>query len=158
MWTTRPKSLESLVRWFQFFSLELSLEVCAFELPLCSPEVFSPEICQRVYYYVWHCQCVLHYPFYVVVFQLMKTSHKTSKEPNSFFGLLLLFLSLCMDGICGMQQDVIVPRYKPDALRMQQMLNVYGIAVSLITSLIWGELLPGLRFLFTNKSCLWVCD
>ena len=65
----------------------------------------------------------------------MSGKKKVSTASNSNLGLLLLVLSLCMDGICGMQQDIVVPRYKPSSLRLQQMLNVYGVVVSLIASL-----------------------
>ncbi|KNB44312.1 shypothetical protein [Blastocystis sp. subtype 4] len=92
----------------------------------------------------------------IVVFQLFSKSKKNSTASNSTFGLILLFLSLCMDGVCGMQQDVVVPRFKPSPLRLQQMLNVYGILVSLITSLLLKELVPGVSFFLTNRRCLWL--
>ena len=88
---------------------------------------------------------------------MMGTAKKVSQQSNSTFGLTLLFLSLCMDGICGMQQDIVIPRYKPSSLRLQVMLNIYGIGVSLITAILQGELLPGIRFLAANHLCLWVC-
>ena len=87
---------------------------------------------------------------------MMSSKKKISNESNSFFGLLLLFLSLCCDGICGMQQDVVVPRFKPSPLRLQQMLNIYGILVSFITSIFLKELIPGISFLVENRICLWV--
>ena len=86
----------------------------------------------------------------------MGSSKKISQRSNSAFGLTLLFLSLCMDGICGMQQDVVVPRFKPSSLRLQVMLNVYGMGVSAVTAILKGELLPGVEFLAKNKQCLWV--
>lgn len=89
---------------------------------------------------------------------MMSKKKKISQESNSSFGLILLFLSLCMDGVCGMQQDVVVPRFKSSALRLQQMLNVYGIGVSFVTAVLTGELVPGLRFLLQYKQCLWVCE
>ena len=61
-----------------------------------------------------------------------------------------------MDGICGMQQDVVVPRYKPSSLRLQQMLNVYGIGVSTVTALFYKELGVGIRFFIDNPKCLWL--
>ena len=79
-----------------------------------------------------------------------------STTSNSNLGLMLLVLSLCMDGICGMQQDIVVPRYKPSSLRLQQMLNVYGIVVSFIASLFLRELQPGFTFLIQNRVCLGV--
>ena len=91
----------------------------------------------------------------IVLFQMMGTAKKVSQQSNSTFGLALLFLSLCMDGICGMQQDVVIPRYKPSSLRLQVMLNIYGIGVSLVTAILQGELLPGIRFLAANHLCLW---
>lgn len=87
---------------------------------------------------------------------MMASKKKVTQESNSVIGLLLLFLSLCCDGICGMQQDVVVPRYKPSSLRLQQMLNVYGILVSFVTALLWKELIPGFSFLLQNRVCLWV--
>ncbi|KAK8804699.1 hypothetical protein WA171_006667 [Blastocystis sp. BT1] len=90
----------------------------------------------------------------IVVFQLMSGKKKVSTASNSNLGLLLLVLSLCMDGICGMQQDIVVPRYKPSSLRLQQMLNVYGVVVSLIASLFLQELQPGFTFLIQNRVCL----
>ena len=92
----------------------------------------------------------------IIVFQLASSKKKVSSTSNSNLGLFLLVLSLCMDGVCGMQQDVIVPRFKPSSLRLQQMLNVYGVAISLITSLFMQELRPGLLFLLQNKICLGV--
>ena len=86
----------------------------------------------------------------------MSGKKKVSTASNSNLGLLLLVLSLCMDGICGMQQDIVVPRYKPSSLRLQQMLNVYGIVVSLIASLFLRELQPGFTFLIQNRVCLGV--
>ena len=87
---------------------------------------------------------------------MMSKKKKISQESNSTFGLILLFLSLCCDGVCGMQQDIVVPRFKPSSLRLQQMLNIYGIIVSIITAIIQGHLLPGISFLLHNKICLWV--
>lgn len=86
----------------------------------------------------------------------MSGKKKVSTASNSNLGLLLLVLSLCMDGICGMQQDIVVPRYKPSSLRLQQMLNVYGVVVSLIASLFLQELQPGFTFLIQNRVCLGV--
>ncbi|KAK8810157.1 hypothetical protein WA538_003706, partial [Blastocystis sp. DL] len=90
----------------------------------------------------------------IVLFQLMSSRKKVSATSNSNLGLLLLFLSLCMDGICGAQQDIVVTRFKPSSLRLQQMLNVYGVVVSFIASLFLQELKPGLLFLLHNKVCL----
>lgn len=55
-----------------------------------------------------------------------------------------------------MQQDIVVPRFKPSSLRLQVMLNIYGMGVSAITAVLKGELLPGVEFLVKNKQCLWV--
>ena len=91
-----------------------------------------------------------------IVFQMMSKKKRISQESNSTFGLILLFLSLCMDGVCGMQQDVVVPRFKPSPLRLQQMLNVFGMLVSFATATLKGELRPGVQFLLRNRQCLWV--
>lgn len=91
-----------------------------------------------------------------IVFQLTSNHKKVSTQANSNLGLILLALSLCMDGVCGMQQDVVVPRYKPSSLRLQEMLNVYGIFVSFVASLFSQELKPGVEFLLKNKVCLGV--
>lgn len=88
----------------------------------------------------------------------MSGKKKVSTTSNSNLGLLLLGLSLCMDGVCGMQQDVVVPRFKPSSLRLQQMLNVYGMVVSLIASLFSQELKPGVTFLIQNRVCLGVSE
>lgn len=90
------------------------------------------------------------------MFQLTSNHKKVSTQANSNLGLILLALSLCMDGVCGMQQDVVVPRYKPSSLRLQEMLNVYGIFVSFVASLFSQELKPGVEFLLKNKVCLGV--
>ena len=90
------------------------------------------------------------------MFQMMSKKKRISQESNSTFGLILLFLSLCMDGVCGMQQDVVVPRFKPSPLRLQQMLNVFGMLVSFATATLTGELRPGVQFLLRNRQCLWV--
>lgn len=92
----------------------------------------------------------------IILFQLMSSRKKVSATSNSNLGLLLLLLSLCMDGVCGAQQDVVVTRFKPSSLRLQQMLNVYGVVVSFIASLFLQELKPGLLFLLRNKVCLGV--
>ena len=42
----------------------------------------------------------------IILFQLMSSRKKVSATSNSNLGLLLLFLSLCMDGIYGAQQDL----------------------------------------------------
>ena len=89
---------------------------------------------------------------------MMGSSKKISQRSNSAFGLILLFLSLCMDGVCGMQQDVVVPQFKPSSLRLQVMLNIYGMGVSAVTAILKGELVPGVEFLVRNKQCLWVRD
>ncbi|KAK8825606.1 hypothetical protein WA577_000779 [Blastocystis sp. JDR] len=91
----------------------------------------------------------------IVLFQMMSKKKRISQESNSTFGLILLFLSLCMDGVCGMQQDVVVPRFKPSPLRLQQMLNVFGMLVSFATATLTGELRPGVQFLLRNRQCLW---
>ena len=90
------------------------------------------------------------------MFQLLSNKKKVSTTSNSNLGLLLLVLSLCMDGVCGMQQDVVVPRFKPSSLRLQVMLNVYGTMIALVASLFSQELLPGLSFLLENRVCLLV--
>lgn len=89
---------------------------------------------------------------------MMSSKKKVSQESNSMFGLILLFLSLCCDGVCGMQQDVVVPLFKPSPLHLQQMLNIWGVGVSFVTALLTGDFLPGLSFLMNNKLCLWVID
>ena len=86
----------------------------------------------------------------------MNDHKKVSTQANSNLGLVLLVLSLCMDGVCGMQQDVVVPRFKPSPLRLQQMLNVFGMLVSFATATLTGELRPGVQFLLRNRQCLWV--
>ncbi|KAK8820378.1 hypothetical protein WA577_006442, partial [Blastocystis sp. JDR] len=90
----------------------------------------------------------------IILFQLMSDHKKVSTQANSNLGLVLLVLSLCMDGVCGMQQDVVVPRFKPSSLRLQEMLNVYGVLVSFVASLFLQELKPGLTFLLKNRVCL----
>ncbi|KAK8817786.1 hypothetical protein WA538_004501, partial [Blastocystis sp. DL] len=92
----------------------------------------------------------------IILFQLNSKSKKATATSNSTFGLVLLFLSLCMDGVCGMQQDVVVPRFKPSPLRLQQMLNVYGMGVSFIAALLRRELVPGVAFFLSNTRCLWL--
>ena len=86
----------------------------------------------------------------------MNDHKKVSTQANSNLGLVLLVLSLCMDGVCGMQHDVVVPRFKPSSLRLQEMLNVYGVLVSFVASLFLQELKPGLTFLLKNRVCLGV--
>ncbi|CBK20119.2 UAA transporter [Blastocystis hominis] len=93
----------------------------------------------------------------IILFQLLSNKKKVSTSSNSNLGLLLLVLSLCMDGVCGMQQDVVVPRFKPSSFRLQVMLNVYGMMIALVASLFSQELLPGLRFLLENRVCLLYC-
>lgn len=100
--------------------------------------------------------CSPIFPLSRIVFQMMSKKKRISQESNSTFGLILLFLSLCMDGVCGMQQDVVVPRFKPSPLRLQQMLNVFGMLVSFATATLTGELRPGVQFLLRNRQCLWV--
>lgn len=90
----------------------------------------------------------------IIIFQLAGNKKKVSTESNSNLGLILLFLSLCCDGVCGMQQDVVVPRFKPSSLRLQEMLNIYGMLVSLFASVFLQELKPGFLFLLHNKTCL----
>lgn len=90
----------------------------------------------------------------IVVFQLTANKKKVSTESNSSLGLILLVLSLCCDGVCGMQQDVVIPRFKPSSLRLQQMLNVFGMLVSLMASVFLKELKPGFAFLLQNTACL----
>ena len=99
---------------------------------------------------------ILPRPHSPPVFQLMSDHKKVSTQANSNLGLVLLVLSLCMDGVCGMQQDVVVPRFKPSPLRLQQMLNVFGMLVSFATATLTGELRPGVQFLLRNRQCLWV--
>ena len=86
----------------------------------------------------------------------MNDHKKVSMQANSNLGLVLLVLPLCRDGVCGMQQDVVVPRFKPSSLRLQEMLNVYGVLVSFVASLFLQELKPGLTFLLKNRVCLGV--
>ena len=93
---------------------------------------------------------------FLVVFQLMGNKKKVSLESNSNLGLVLLVLSLCMDGVCGMQQDVVIPRYKPSSLRLQVMLNIYGMMIAFVDSLFSQEFRPGFQFIFQNKTCLFV--
>ena len=95
---------------------------------------------------------------YVLLGKGIGFGKKISQRSNSAFGLILLFLSLCMDGVCGMQQDVVVPQFKPSSLRLQVMLNIYGMGVSAVTAILKGELVPGVEFLVRNKQCLWVRD
>lgn len=90
------------------------------------------------------------------MFQLFRERKKGGDKDNSYLGIILLLLSLTMDGVCGLQQDVVVPRYKPTPLHLQVMLNSFGVVVSLVTALLYGELGTGIRFLINNKACLMV--
>lgn len=104
------------------------------------------------------CTLLLSRLLLFLVFQLLSSKKKVSTTSNSNLGLLLLLLSLCMDGVCGMQQDIVVPRFKPSSFRLQVMLNVYGMMIALVASLFSQELLPGLSFLLNNRVCLMVAS
>jgi UDP-galactose transporter B1 len=78
-------------------------------------------------------------------FETPKAAAKAAVE-NSWWGILLLALSLCMDAVTGPTQESVSRDYKPTVMTMTLWINLFPFAVMAAVTAATGELAAALAF------------
>lgn len=95
----------------------------------------------------------------ISTFMLMKKAKKAAdpvdEESNGSFGLVLLFLSLALDGFTGPNQERIEQRYKPSTQQMMLHMNVYAVFIVTVGMLLTGTFMPAVNFVAAYPAVLW---
>lgn len=98
--------------------------------------------------------CVILITTGIAVFQLGKTSSKPTKE-NSIYGLLLLFISLALDGISGPKQEEIAHQLRPSVHQQMFYTNLWAVIYTGIGAIITGQAFTGFWFCVENPAILY---
>lgn len=90
----------------------------------------------------------------IALFQYGKLSGKASsmKEENSSFGLMLLFISLALDGMTGPKQEVLNAKYHPTVHEIMLYTNIWAFLYTLCGCIITGQGMEGLVYIMENAS------
>ncbi|KAK8792775.1 hypothetical protein WA158_004939 [Blastocystis sp. Blastoise] len=91
----------------------------------------------------------------LIIFNIFSKNKKIRAASNSTYGLCLLGLSLCCDGISALQQDVVVTRYRPSTFDLQVNVNVWGVLIASIAAITTKEFLPGFQFIIQNPTIIY---
>lgn len=98
--------------------------------------------------------CVLLITVGIAVFQLGKASAKHAAQENSSYGLVLLFLSLTLDGISGPKQEEIAQTLRPSVHQQMLYTNLWAVIYTGAGALLTGQALSGLFFCVENPAIL----
>ncbi|KAG2806371.1 hypothetical protein PC129_g16733 [Phytophthora cactorum] len=98
--------------------------------------------------------CVVVITTGIAVFQLGKGSAKHAERENSTYGLLLLFLSLTLDGISGPKQEEIAHQLRPSVHQQMLNTNIWAVVYTGIGALVTGQALEGFFFCMENPAIL----
>ncbi|KAL0218787.1 hypothetical protein P9112_004440 [Eukaryota sp. TZLM1-RC] len=79
-------------------------------------------------------------------FMLFNTNSSNS-ETSSLPGIFLAILSLLLDGLTSYYQDICVANHKTTVSEFMHYVNLYGLLVTFIVSLITGELFSTIAFI-----------
>ncbi len=84
----------------------------------------------------------------ITVFQLYQSaSEKKGLETgDSAYGLILLFISLALDGYTGPKQEHLIARHKPSITHMMFWMNAWSVVAVGIALVATGRFLPGVEF------------
>lgn len=84
----------------------------------------------------------------ITAFQLFQTASekKGHDTADSAFGLLLLFLSLVLDGYTGPKQEHMISVHKPSITHMMFWMNFWSSLLVGCALVVTGRLMPGLAF------------
>lgn len=97
--------------------------------------------------------CVACITLGIVVFQYGKINlRKDDEGENSMYGLLLLLLSLSLDGITGPKQEQLSALYQPSVHQQMFWTNVWACGYTLVGCLLSGQGREGLVFLMHNPQ------
>eukprot|EP00045_Choanoeca_perplexa_P009420 m.90994 g.90994 ORF g.90994 m.90994 type:complete len:324 (-) comp14888_c0_seq6:1283-2254(-) len=78
---------------------------------------------------------------------------KEEGESNTTYGIVLLGLSLLMDGITGPTQEYIRDRYKPSSEQFMLYCNMWAVIYILLGLYCYEDSLEGIRFLLQPENC-----
>eukprot|EP00736_Rhodelphis_marinus_P002408 Rmarinus@m.9328 len=98
--------------------------------------------------------CVLLIFSGISVFMLMKASTATDEKENELVGLVMLLISLALDGVTGSMQDHASKRYSPNTHHFMLYQNVWGILVLLVCLIAMDQLVPALTFCATHPAVI----
>ncbi|KAI9911589.1 hypothetical protein PsorP6_009859 [Peronosclerospora sorghi] len=98
--------------------------------------------------------CMLVITTGIAVFQLGKQSAKHVERENSSYGLVLLFLSLTLDGISGPKQEDLAHRLRPSVHQQMLHTNVWAIVYTGLGALLTGQARDGFLFCRENPAIL----
>lgn len=96
--------------------------------------------------------CVVLITAGIVVFNLSGT-HKQGRD-NSTYGLVLLSLSLVLDGVTGSAQERLKARCKPTVHEMMFFMNSWALAYLTVAAYASGQGTAGLRFCMENPAVM----
>lgn len=98
--------------------------------------------------------CVVAITAGIAIFQLGKGSAKHAERENSSYGLLLLFVSLTLDGISGPKQEEIAHQLRPSVHQQMLNTNLWAVVYTGIGALATGQVLEGFFFCIENPAIL----
>lgn len=86
----------------------------------------------------------------ISLFQQKKANTDVVGGENSNYGLLLLFLSLVLDGVTGACQDRMREKYRPSTHQVMFQLNLWASLLLIILVTVTGQLSEGLSYCQAN--------
>jgi UDP-galactose transporter B1 len=98
--------------------------------------------------------CVFLVTAGITLFQLGGGKKKAGGAEDSIYGVVLLFLSLVMDGVTGAVQDKLKSICKPTVHEFMFYTNLAGAAVVSLFVLPTGQLTSGLNFCLEHRSLI----
>ncbi|GAB9471348.1 Drug/metabolite transporter [Globisporangium polare] len=118
------------------------------------PVMLMGVLIRRKKYTVREYICVLLITIGIAVFQLGKASSKHAAQENSSYGLILLFLSLTLDGISGPKQEEISQTLRPSVHQQMFYTNLWAVIYTGAGALLTGQALSGFFFCVENPAIL----
>ncbi len=98
--------------------------------------------------------CVLSITAGIVVFRLAKGS-KDGDQSNSTFGLVLLFASLCLDGLTASNQRLFRTEFKPSTYGMMLQTNLWAMLYLAVANIGTGQGVDGFRYCLEHDHIMW---
>ncbi|CAH0475984.1 unnamed protein product [Peronospora belbahrii] len=118
------------------------------------PVMLMGVLIRRKKYTVRDYICVVVITSGIAIFQLGKGSTKHIERENSTYGLLLLFLSLTLDGISGPKQEEIAHQLRPSVHQQMLNTNLWAVIYTGLGALVTGQAFEGFFFCIENPAIL----
>jgi UDP-galactose transporter B1 len=113
-----------------------------------------PVLLVNVLYYRRKQTAAQYFTVFLVTVGLIVFRYDPSRSEgsNSNYGLLLLVISLLMDGITGPSQEDLRDRYKPSSQQFILLCNLWGCIFLAAGLVVTGEGLDGVRFILAPEN------